>query len=131
MKAWIAEKMIENSREQELLACYRKLNEEKQDAVLQNVKWLAEGWLRDGEQWDAIFSDRVSRDTKKGRRCSTRSGPACSAKGRKGRTGPSRRTSKPRLPGIPKQVSSGRGLAGASRLASCTNISAQALCTKP
>ena len=60
--------MIENSREQELLACYRKLNEEKQDAVLQNVKWLAEGWLRDGEQWDAIFSDRVSRDTKKGRR---------------------------------------------------------------
>ena len=37
-----AEKMIENSREQKLLACYRKLNEEKQDAVLQNVKWLAE-----------------------------------------------------------------------------------------
>ena len=38
----VAEKMIENSREKELLACYRKLNEEKQDAVLQNVKWLAE-----------------------------------------------------------------------------------------
>lgn len=38
----VAEKMIENSREQELLAWYRKLNEEKRDAVLQNVKWLAE-----------------------------------------------------------------------------------------
>lgn len=38
----VAEKMIENSREKELLARYRKLNEEKQDAVLQNVKWLAE-----------------------------------------------------------------------------------------
>ena len=38
----VAEKMIENSREQELLAWYRKLNTEKQDDVLQNVKWLAE-----------------------------------------------------------------------------------------
>lgn len=38
----VAEKMVENSREQELLMWYRKLNSEKQDAVFQNVKWLAE-----------------------------------------------------------------------------------------
>lgn len=36
----VSEKMIENSREQQLLFWYRKLNVEKQDAVLQNVKWL-------------------------------------------------------------------------------------------
>lgn len=38
----VAEKTVENEREQELLDWYRKLSPEKQDAVMQNIKWLAE-----------------------------------------------------------------------------------------
>ena len=34
--------LVENSEEQQLLNYYRKLNAEKQNAVLQNIKWLAE-----------------------------------------------------------------------------------------
>ena len=35
-------KLVENSKEQQLLNYFRKLNVEKQNAVLQNIKWLAE-----------------------------------------------------------------------------------------
>jgi len=35
-------KLVENSEEQQLLNYFRKLNVEKQNAVLQNIKWLAE-----------------------------------------------------------------------------------------
>lgn len=38
----VADKMIENSRELELIKWYRKLSPEKQDAIIQNMKWLAE-----------------------------------------------------------------------------------------
>ena len=38
----ISEKIVENEREQQLLECYRKLSADKQDAVMQNMKWLAE-----------------------------------------------------------------------------------------
>jgi hypothetical protein len=34
--------LVENSKEQQLLNYFRKLNVEKQNAVLQNIKWLAE-----------------------------------------------------------------------------------------
>lgn len=37
-----AKKTIENEREHELLEWYRKLSAEKQDAVMQNIKWLVE-----------------------------------------------------------------------------------------
>ena len=35
-------KLVENLEEQQLLNYFRKLNVEKQNAVLQNIKWLAE-----------------------------------------------------------------------------------------
>lgn len=38
----VSEKTVENSREQELLDLFRKLDIEKQKAVLQNIKWLTE-----------------------------------------------------------------------------------------
>ena len=37
----VAEKTVENEREQELLDWYRRLSADKQDAVIQNIKWLA------------------------------------------------------------------------------------------
>ena len=39
---WVEKGNVENNREQELLEYYRMLRTEKQEAVLQNIKWLAE-----------------------------------------------------------------------------------------
>ncbi len=38
----VSEKFVENYREQQLLNAYRKLDQKKQDAMLQNIMWLAE-----------------------------------------------------------------------------------------
>ena len=38
----VGENRIENSREQELLNCYRRISTQKQEMILQNIRWLAE-----------------------------------------------------------------------------------------
>ena len=51
-------KLVENSKEQQLLNYFRKLNVEKQNAVLQNIN----GWRN--RMWDIRFSARVSHDNR-------------------------------------------------------------------